>query len=103
MGFAATMTPEARAHNRVAVGGSVALLTYSPKEGVQTFQATAIDMSGAGLMVRASQPFKVGSVAFIRSEELYFLAGWARVRHCTRIGRSYRIGLQFRKSLASRF
>jgi PilZ domain-containing protein len=96
-------TAEARVHERFPISGSVDLITYSPEQGAESVPAKALNMSGAGLMVSASQPLPVGSVAFIRSRELHFIAGWSCVRHCRRRGVRYNIGLKFLKPLSRRF
>ena len=50
-------------------------------------------------MVKSLRPLSAGSIVYIRSQQLHFLVGWARVRHCRRAGWTYRIGLEFRKPL----
>ncbi len=50
-------------------------------------------------MVKSLRPLSAGSIVYIRSQQLHFLVGWARVRHCRRAGWIYRIGLEFRKPL----
>jgi hypothetical protein len=100
MGLAvATTTTEARAHHRVQVKGWVALLTNVSNRSLTTRWARAHNMSRAGLMVKCWRPLAAGSIVYIRSQQLHFLAGWARVRHCRRAGWMYRIGLEFRNPL----
>ena len=102
MGLAvATITTEARAHNRVLVKGWVALRTNFSHQAFTptTLWARAHDMSRAGLMVKSLRALPTGSIVYIHSQKLHFLAGWARVRHCTRAGWMCRIGLEFRKPL----
>jgi len=50
-------------------------------------------------MVKSLRPLSAGSIVYVRSQQLHFLVGWARVRHCRRAGWIYRIGLEFRKPL----
>jgi hypothetical protein len=95
----ATTTTEARAHHRVQVRGWVALLANVSNRSLTTRWARAHNMSRAGLMVKSWRPLPAGSLVYIRSQQLHFLAGWARVRHCRRAGWMYRIGLEFRNLL----
>lgn len=100
MGLAvAATTDEARAYNRVQVKGWVTLLTDFSNRRLTTVWARAGNMSREGLMVKSWRPLSKGSIVYVRSQQLHFLAGWARVRHCRRSGWMYRIGLEFRKPL----
>ena len=103
--FGGSTKPENRRHCRIPARCRIplALLTYTSEGGAQTVWTRALDLSGAGLMVSSHRALEVGSVAFIRFENLHFLVGWAHVSHCTRRARTYRIGLEFRKPVASRF
>jgi len=52
---------------------------------------------------RHYRPLPVGSFVRIRDRNLFFLAGCGRVRHCTRRGFVYLIGMKFDSEIAARF
>jgi hypothetical protein len=45
----------------------------------------------------------VGSFVRLRSNQLFFISGCARVQHCARHGLTYQIGLKFFSDLSDRF
>jgi len=53
-------------------------------------------------MARAFHALPVESVVRIRSKNLFFLAGRARVEHCARRGFTYAIRLKFYSDLVER-
>jgi len=61
------------------------------------------NISGEGALVLSFRPLPVGSFVRIRDANLIFLADCARVRHCTRCGFAYLIGLKFDTETAARF
>jgi hypothetical protein len=61
------------------------------------------NISGGGALVLSYRPLPVGSFVRIRDRNLFFLAGCARVRHCTRCAFVYLIGLKFDVEMAARF
>jgi hypothetical protein len=56
--------------------------------------ARGINMSKAGALIETEEPIPVGSEVYILARELS-LVGNATVRHCTRKGLKFRIGLHF--------
>ncbi|HWQ56490.1 MAG TPA: PilZ domain-containing protein [Bryobacteraceae bacterium] len=65
----------------------------------RALKAAAVDMSDRGLALKADRPLEVGSLVNVRGED-YKLAGAGWVRHCTRRGRSYLVGLEIKGSLS---
>jgi hypothetical protein len=65
--------------------------------------ARAVEMSGSGVTLESILPFRTGSFVTLRSKSLNLLAGCAHVRHCTRSGWKFRIGLSFDTPVTARF
>jgi len=61
------------------------------------------NISGGGALVISYRPLPVGSFIRIRPRNLFFLAGSGRVRHCTRWGFAYLLGLKFESEIGARF
>jgi hypothetical protein len=87
----------ARAHERVSIGCWVTLSVHGRK-----IWARAANMSGAGAMIESLFPIGVRSFVEMRSR-VGLLVGGAYVRHCSRKGLVYRIGLEFARPVAARF
>jgi len=56
--------------------------------------ATALDVSAQGMRLKVPEALRVQSSVTLRSEKLS-LQGQASVRHCSRFGTSYTVGLEF--------
>jgi len=56
--------------------------------------ATALDISPLGMRLKVPEALRVQSSVTLRSERLN-LHGQASVRHCSRFGTSYSIGVEF--------
>jgi hypothetical protein len=97
------MPMENRAHPRVAIRGLIELVWRDPKQRIRSMQALARNVSKAGALVSSYRALPVGSFVRLRSSELYFLSGCARVQHCKRAGLLYRIGLKFYAQLPERY
>ncbi|MBZ5593295.1 MAG: DnaJ domain-containing protein [Acidobacteriia bacterium] len=59
-----------------------------------TLTAQAIDVSNAGIRLEASEPIDMHTEVFVRAER-YGLTGSTAVRHCSRRGGKYLLGLEF--------
>ena len=57
-----------------------------------------IDLNNSGALVTSKAPAPPGSVVFLYIKS-HGLMGWGKVKHCSRSGLKYRIGLEFRGSL----
>ena len=60
--------------------------------------ATAIDVSPQGMRLKVPEPLRIQSSVTLCSEKLK-LHGEASVRHCSRFGTSYSIGLEFMRGV----
>ena len=65
--------------------------------------ARAVEMSGSGVTIESILPFRTGSFVTLRAKGLNLLTGCAHVRHCTRRGWKFRIGLSFDTPVTARF
>jgi hypothetical protein len=97
------MTAENRAHPRLPVRGQIELVWRDAKMRIRSMEAKARNVSRAGALVQCYRALPVGSFIRIRSAELYFLSGCARVQHCSRRGFTYHIGLKFYNELPARY
>jgi len=97
------MKAEHRAHPRVAVRGQIELIWRDAKQRIRSMEGKARNVSRAGALVQCYRALPVGSFVRIRSAELYFLSGCARVQHCSRRGFTYHIGLKFYADLPARY
>jgi len=95
--------PDHRAHPRVVVRGQIELIWRDAKQRIRSMEGKARNVSRAGALVQCYRALPVGSFVRIRSAELYFLAGCARVQHCSRRGFTYHIGLKFYAELPARY
>ncbi len=94
---------ENRAHARVTLRGQIELVWRDGKQQIRSMEATVRNVSRAGALVHCRHALPVGSFVRIRSTELYFLAGCARVQHCSRRAFTYHIGLKFYAELPARY
>ena len=60
--------------------------------------ATALDVSEMGMRLKVPEALPVLSSVTLRSEKLH-LHGQASVRHCSRFGTNYAIGLEFSRGV----
>ena len=92
-----------RLDGRLPMRYRVTLTFQDPKGRSRSVTAKAIDMSGAGTLMETSNPIDVGTLVYVRCSENSLIAGGAYVRHCTRRGWKYRIGLEFHTPVRQRF
>jgi len=63
--------------------------------GIEKFaNASALDISQSGLRLKVPEPLPVHGCVALNSEKLK-LRGEASVRHCSRLGGNYMVGLEF--------
>jgi hypothetical protein len=94
---------ENRAHARVRLRGQIQLVWRDAKQNIQSMDAKVRNVSRAGALVQCPHALPVGTFVRIRSTELYFLSGCARVQHCSRRVFTYHIGLKFYAELPARY
>jgi hypothetical protein len=87
----------ARGYERVPIGCWVTLSVHGFK-----IWARAGNMSGGGALIKSLFPISVRSFVEMRSR-VGLLVGGAYVRHCSRKGLVYRIGVEFARPVAARF
>jgi len=87
------MNREARRQVRRPIDCEVTLSWYDREAGTQFARGRGMDMSEAGARIETEQPLTVGSCVFARVPE-YLVGGTAYVRHCTRRGSKYVVGLE---------
>ncbi|HVP47259.1 MAG TPA: J domain-containing protein [Bryobacteraceae bacterium] len=61
----------------------------------RTITAQAIDLSNAGIRLEATEPIDVDTEIYVRAER-YGLTGSTVVRHCSRRGSKYLLGIEFK-------
>ena len=92
-----TQAVENRFHARLPIKNRFSI--YYDNAGMQQYvRARGINLSGSGALVETDQPMSVGSIVYIRANDLG-LMGTASVRHCTLKGSKFRVGLYFPKPL----
>ena len=92
-----------RAHPRITLRGQIELVWRDANQQIRSMEARMRNASRAGALVQCPHALPVGSFVRIRSTELYFLSGCARVQHCSRRGFRYHIGLKFYAELPARY
>jgi hypothetical protein len=95
-------SPDLRTHQRLSLWGRI-VLVWKDGDQLRTTQALARNVSTGGALVQSYRKVPVGSFVRIRSSQLFFLSGCARVQHCVRRGLTYQIGLKFFSHLSDRF
>jgi len=70
------------------------------QSGLSLTWATAVDMHEQGIMVLSKRSWAPGTTVFLHLKR-FRLMGFAEVRHCTRRGRKYAVGMMFRAPLMS--
>ena len=88
---------ESRRHERRPVNYSLSI-PWRDEQGIPKFlHARGIDVSESGARIEASEPIDPSAIVHLRVEE-FGLVGTAAVRHCTRKGMKYVIGLELRET-----
>jgi PilZ domain len=80
---------------RLSASGMVTVVWKDENQQIRYMRSLLRNISGEGALVLSFRPLPVGSFVRIRDANLIFLADCARVRHCTRCGFAYLIGLKF--------
>lgn len=88
---------------RVSARGMVTVAWRDESRQIRYMRSLVRNLSGGGALVLSYRALPVGAFVRIRATNLYFLAGCGRVRHCTRWGFVYLIGLKFDSEIAARF
>lgn len=96
------MLSELRAHKRSSLWGRI-VVVWKDGDRVRCTQAVARNVSRGGALVQSYRKLPVGTLVRLRSNQLFFISGFARVKHCARRGMIYRIGLKFFSDLSARF
>jgi len=84
---------------RIPLRCRMLIVFTDPRRGQVSLPARSLNMSGSGALVKTSEPIEEGTMVYVRGKDINFLAGGARVRHCTWSGFKYRIGLEFHTTL----
>jgi len=85
---------ELRRHPRVPL---CCQLTISWKDGsghARSLRASGVDISESGVRIETNEPVEPGSRVYL-SAESYGVSGSASIRHCSRHGNKYVLGLEF--------
>ena len=94
-------TADGRCDDRIALRCPVTLYQKSVNGRLRVVSAHVLNISSSGALAHASQPLTIGAYVRMRGNEL--LSGMAQVRHCSRHGFGFRIGLRFAMALPDRF
>lgn len=94
-----TKRENSRACKRFPFHSKFEMLWRDSEGRERALRAQAVDMSDKGMGLKADSAIEKGSFVTVRGGE-YNAAGCAWVRHCTRQGRSYLVGLEFKEALA---
>jgi hypothetical protein len=94
---------EMRDQPRLSTCSMVTVVWRDENQQIRYMRSLVRNISGGGALVLSYRPLPVGSFVRIRDRNLFFLAGCARVRHCTRCGFAYLIGMKFDSEIAARF
>ena len=92
-----------RDHPRVSARSMVTVVWRDKNGQIRYMRSLVWNISGGGVLVMSYRSLPVGAFIRIRDRKLFFLAGCGRVRHCTRWGFVYLIGLKFDSEIAARF
>mgnify|MGYP004702214491 CR=1 FL=1 len=93
-----TPRENSRAYRRYPFHSTFEMLWRDSEGRERALKALAFDMSDKGMGVKADRAIETGSLVTVRGGE-YNASGMAWVRHCTRRGRSYLVGLEFKEAL----
>jgi curved DNA-binding protein CbpA len=76
-------------------------ISWKDSQGIsRTISAQAIDVSNSGIRVETSEPIEMHIEVYVRAER-YGLTGSTTIRHCSRRGSKYVLGLEFNPNGAS--
>ena len=92
---------EMRDQERLSASSMVTVVWRDENRQIRYMRSLLRNISGGGALVLTFRLLPVGSVVGIRNANLSFLANSARVRHCTRCGFAYLIGLKFDSTIAA--
>ena len=92
-----------RDHPRVSARSMVTVVWRDKNGQIRYMRSLVWNISGGGVLVLSYRSLPVGAFVRIRDRNLFFLAGCARVRHCTRWGFVCLIGMKFDSEIAARF
>ena len=92
---------EMRDQERLSASGIVTVVWRGEERQVRYMRSLLRNISGGGALVLAFRPLPVGSFVRIRDANRFLVSGSARVRHCTRCGFAYLIGLKFDSDIAA--
>jgi hypothetical protein len=87
------MGKELRKHPRRAIDCELAISWQDGQGDVRSVRARGLDLSDSGARIESAEPIELGSCVYVRAEE-YGIAGSAHIRHVTRRGAKYIIGLE---------
>jgi hypothetical protein len=91
-----------RRWNRVPIRCWLRLSYQSPSGDDRVVRGRALDVSSSGALIQALRPIRIGSrVRIVRGDG--WLVGTTYVRHCSRRGWGFKIGLEFATPFAERF
>lgn len=91
-----------RRWNRIPIRCWLRLSYQSPSGDDRVVRGRALDVSSSGALIQALRPIRIGSrVRIVRGDG--WLVGTTYVRHCSRRGWGFKIGLEFATPLAKRF
>jgi len=91
-----------RRWDRIPVRCWLRLSYQADSGGDRVVRGRALDVSSSGALIQALRPIRVGSrVRIVRGDGL--LVGIMYVRHCSRCGWGFKIGLEFAIPFAERF
>jgi hypothetical protein len=88
---------------RLSASGIVTVVWRDEKRRIRYMRSLLRNISGGGALVLSFRPLPIGSFVRIRDASIFLLSGSARVRHCTRCGLAYLIGMKFDSDIAARF
>ena len=94
---------EMRDQPRLSARSMVTVVWRDENRQIRYMRSLVRNISGGGALVMSYRPLPVGSFVRMRDRNLFFLAGCARVRHCTRWGFVCLIGMKFDSEIAARF
>jgi hypothetical protein len=92
-----------RDQTRLSARSIVTVVWRDEKQRIRYMRSLVLNISGGGALVLSYRHLPVGSFVRIRDVNLFFLTGSARIRHCTRRGFVYLVGLKFDMEIAARF
>jgi hypothetical protein len=93
---------DSRFHGRFKIQCRVTLSWEDAEGHTCSMRVRGLDMSRLGARVESSEPMAPGTFVFLQAPELKLMGG-AVVKHCSRRGFNYRIGVEFRNPLTKCF